>query len=496
MADAADDSVSRRLRNWGLPHLIPVFLEKSVTEAAFKRLNEGHISHLLKGFGDQVVFEYHYKQFLNGVEIWVLPVDTNLNEDASSSHISHSPLSHISAIAPGSSAASCSSSVPSVSSVASCSSSVPSVSSRASSPSISSTPSYCLCYQWGLARQQWMFSYGCNVLQLKRRLREREIRKVCDIIVNEFLKDKPDEKILPSQLENWAEKFFLVFPLTPKALFYSTRINNRAYTLNSSGSLRSAYYGYRREIKLMRDEFVDENDDDDFDDQDELPAANDVKEAIEWLTDHFEPMDQVLEKWAKTHGYRKLLLNTTLKDLSSYLDKFKILRQPFGYLLVQSDFAVSYPESVAALASKLDDFVTLVFDRLKKVRPCPRFLKAVINQEEANVMTGGKLNSIRILLSLSYLLPTVTVSKKKVGKITAEIPGWRSTKHEVQNGFITLIDDVSKLQETVSRRDLRFASLNLTRQLFVIWVGNESQIATSYVSVNDFLYQFSEPLDS
>ncbi|XP_011858711.1 PREDICTED: uncharacterized protein LOC105556239 [Vollenhovia emeryi] len=93
-------------------------------------------------------------------------------------------------------------------------------------------------------------------------------------------------------------------------------------------------------------------------------------------------------------------------------------------------------------------------------------------------------------MNLCYLAPIQTVLKKK-----ANAPGWRPSRQEIQDGFITLIPDVSKLEETINSRNTKFQERKIIRQPFVIIVGADiDSILHSYVSVNDILYKFESPL--
>lgn len=63
----------------------------------------------------------------------------------------------------------------------------------------------------------------------------------------------------------------------------------------------------------------------------------DCANELVWLYNHFEPWPEV-EKWAATREYRLSLLNDTKSKvlLLDYLEKFKVLRQPNGFVLVST----------------------------------------------------------------------------------------------------------------------------------------------------------------
>lgn len=60
-----------------------------------------------------------------------------------------------------------------------------------------------------------------------------------------------------------------------------------------------------------------------------------IDAQLTWLTTHLGYSEEVEEKWEATRRYRLDILNIKDGTLSDYLDRFKLLRQPDGFMLVR-----------------------------------------------------------------------------------------------------------------------------------------------------------------
>jgi len=94
------------------------------------------------------------------------------------------------------------------------------------------------------------------------------------------------------------------------------------------------------------------------------------------------------------------------------------------------------------------------------------------------------------LLCLPFLIqPSSSGKRKKGGK------SWRPSRAEIRDGFITHLQSVAELKETVDRRRDKFASLSLTLQPFVVVVGPTiDAIHSIYVVVEDNFFKVDNVL--
>lgn len=74
-----------------------------------------------------------------------------------------------------------------------------------------------------------------------------------------------------------------------------------------------------------------------------MNVAEEILVDLIWLESHLEPWHCVEEKWQNTGAARKAQRDSKNYNINDYLDRFKILRQPTGHLLVSYCLGFSPP---------------------------------------------------------------------------------------------------------------------------------------------------------
>ncbi|XP_067212132.1 uncharacterized protein [Linepithema humile] len=262
------------------------------------------------------------------------------------------------------------------------------------------------------------------------------------------------------------------------------------------GKLITKYYSIRKEFKALG--IIASKSKDQSDSQDDLVADDDLQGKLAFLKENVEPWPTIIDYWTDTSKQRiaqlhaksrltnkendkrninksktnRVILQTTtliqekkeLENISTYLKKYPVLQEKLGYTLFEIDFDLLYPEQKLKAYNSYSEF-------------CNRIIQALNNEDNkcetvkdncllfANDEISEDSKNLVALLSLCYLDTVVTVARKS-GRT------WRPPHREIQEGVISQIESVQKLQTFIQEREKKLIHWNLTMQPYVLVCGS------------------------
>ncbi|XP_011698121.1 PREDICTED: uncharacterized protein LOC105456047 [Wasmannia auropunctata] len=97
-------------------------------------------------------------------------------------------------------------------------------------------------------------------------------------------------------------------------------------------------------------------------------------DSFQWLRRCLEPQSEATVKWKETASVRLLKLRSTeyrrkkrkqfICGITEYFNEFRVLRQPWGYILLEQDFNHLYPNNLMQLLSNWEKVVP----KIKKLK--------------------------------------------------------------------------------------------------------------------------------
>ncbi|KAF4531566.1 hypothetical protein B566_EDAN013570 [Ephemera danica] len=202
-------------------------------------------------------------------------------------------------------------------------------------------------------------------------------------------------------------------------------------------------------------------------------------EALQWLENNIEPFQTVSDKWKATTASRLANIGRTIR---SQFERFKALKQPNGYSLIDIDFSSLHPgkESVLfnlwpTIADKLIKLVTAAKE--KSLSPLVLELLRSASQVDAS----QELKNLCAFFILPFICP---VSRTLV----ANNISWRPSASEVQRSFILL--DASQVTEANDDRRKFCQEKGLSLQPYIVLVGpNLCSITARFVIIENIFYK-------
>ncbi|EFN78310.1 hypothetical protein EAI_06320 [Harpegnathos saltator] len=151
-------------------------------------------------------------------------------------------------------------------------------------------------------------------------------------------------------------------------------------------------------------------------------------DSFQWLRRCLEPQNEAIVKWKETASVRLLKLRSTeyrrkkgkqfISEITEYFNEFRVLRQPWGYILLEQDFHYLYPNYSMQLLSNWEKIAV----KIKKL------LKTTIKSTTVEG-TVGKINLfseeiVKVLLAIPTLFSPTNVGK------------WHPTAADLGAGFL------------------------------------------------------------
>ncbi|XP_048000032.1 uncharacterized protein LOC125237110 isoform X2 [Leguminivora glycinivorella] len=229
----------------------------------------------------------------------------------------------------------------------------------------------------------------------------------------------------------------------------------------------------------------------------ELEIAVD-EETLIWLQYNKEPFQEVKDKWLQTRQYR---METDYKNakhnLQDILKKYPLLKQSFGFQLIELDFEYSHPKRGISLFLQFPQF-------LKKVNDT--FIRVKVFQDLKNLFNNTEKEDTKVFIALSLLcgklVPTVgrfdAGNKDKDEKRSSKAEKTKYNKPtilESRDSLILHVKTQGDIQNRLTtRRDIQLKK-GLTCQPVVICVGPDVENLTEfYVNFDDVTYQLESLL--
>ncbi|XP_044011925.1 uncharacterized protein LOC122854951 isoform X2 [Aphidius gifuensis] len=292
--------------------------------------------------------------------------------------------------------------------------------------------------------------------------------------------------ISKEQFNTWSDEAVILFPGTSKTALYTPyrshrvqesmpdgQIVKRVQKIKASGSFvnhLSYTQGQLKEKHLTTDPWQ----------HIEAPVVRDANEeeqtAVDWLSHHLDPDDQVKIKWDQSFGIRQQKLKSGNYQLHEYYKDFPCLEVAIGAELLSSDFNKIYPDA----ADKL-------FDRWEIVRPV--LINYLNSCKDITQADSGLVHALPTLphhnqdAIIFYLLPYII-----------QAPSLRLKKGEKNNKlsiverrafFMIHVETAADIQPAINRQRNILSNHNLTFQPIPVLVGPINDIQSVYVYVNE-----------
>lgn len=295
-----------------------------------------------------------------------------------------------------------------------------------------------------------------------------------DCIMNEHLREDYDKKFSYEMEVCLAEKVVELFPTEEKSVWASPNPGGRE-SAEGRRKLVQRYYSKRRFLRrgrlLKKTQKSKETPNVSSDEEDEDDPSND---DILWLKNNKQPWSRVEELWKATSAYRLRKLRAGTSSTDSYMSAYPALRDPIGYLLLEMDFDLEFPNSRVNLFGEWPNLSAFIESKLPK---------AELSKIENCLTPEGK--RIKTICALPYLFQVSTCAKKGKNK------QWRPSRYEVGEALLLHVKTIGDIEPTLlNRLKEKYEPYNLTLGPQAIVVGPDvDSIEQSYIRINNILYK-------
>ncbi|XP_051172325.1 uncharacterized protein LOC127288735 [Leptopilina boulardi] len=314
--------------------------------------------------------------------------------------------------------------------------------------------------------------------------RSEIVRIVGDKLLN--LKQNPSR----DDFEEVDKKIRQVFPSESEFVYFIRAKTNGIYQRNHEGKLpnyirNQKYYCRKLETsaEIIQNDFNETSSDEEVSENSDKISI-DERNADGWLKEHLEPWEDVLKYWKLTHHLRtkKLTSEINSDQIYKYFEEYKILRLVSGYILLQIDFALQYPNSENSLNNdweiKREALIKLISLECKtdEVREILSRLSKLTNEEKDNLVF--------------QCIPDLFGNEpRKRGKGKSVTP--RATVAESKEAFILHVTTANDINPAISRR-LNQMKIGSTLQPFVLVVGaTRAKLSRYYCVIDTVKYDFT-----
>ncbi|KAK0161694.1 hypothetical protein PV327_008113 [Microctonus hyperodae] len=302
---------------------------------------------------------------------------------------------------------------------------------------------------------------------------------IVDVIISKLLKDH--DRLTNVQLENIAKSIVEIFPTESIKTYYiapiSKAVSCTKKSIPSRGKLVDKYRNKLRQRKILsevvktQETSVVESDDKDNDKK--------VTQSVEWLKINRAPWKDVLHHWQLTfYLRRKSIEKNKDRKVNLLFEQWPILKQPNGYLLIESDFR----------ALKLTDVI---------------ITKEIWETFFQNVRTVVSLSDLLILDDVTddcrVVIQTLLLSHyvPPKGRIRVQEKHVKFSIPDCKNSMIVQVarsDDIAMAQENI---EIKSAQSRMPLQPYMIVVGETmTRISEFYVCVDRVRYKLHSALSA
>ncbi|CAH1110926.1 unnamed protein product [Psylliodes chrysocephalus] len=305
---------------------------------------------------------------------------------------------------------------------------------------------------------------------------------IADIIIRNELEGQPDKRISGNRFMELSEMIVQLFPTEYKQIYFSKEKieKNKKIETVAKGKLVSKFYTLRRSFRdcgLLPKDGKQKSDTN-------LPTTDDEnthEDIILWLKNSTEPWTTVEENWTKTS---KIRANDLLHPgkLVQYFESFPCLRSEKGYLLVEIDFNILFPDHGMNLFNSWESISSKIVEHASRdIFSKDNAIKELLDDLTADISSDARANIVMLLLT--YILPTISIRKgKPAGR-------WRPSRLEVAEGFWLRLKNISELAQAVNNKVEKLQKLGLCVQPLVIVVGpSNTEIQSVYVRIDQHMF--------
>ncbi|XP_036348020.1 uncharacterized protein LOC118757415 [Rhagoletis pomonella] len=202
-------------------------------------------------------------------------------------------------------------------------------------------------------------------------------------------------------------------------------------------------------------------------------------EAKNWLKNNIEPYDKVVEYWNVTYETRQKLFNSTITT-NDILIEWPILKQQFGYFLIELDFEKKYPLKSNCLLEEWDNLVTKLIPRFNNYAK-DKYGLQLLEKLTTNIDKNARDVIVSLLLH-SMLKPTHRKKNKKTTLFESREAFLihAATRQELQHKILEGINKC-KAGETVQPHLCGIGEDDINLTEFYIFFAN------SYYKVGNFM---------
>lgn len=182
-------------------------------------------------------------------------------------------------------------------------------------------------------------------------------RKLVDLLITLELQKDTERCISATRFEQLAKEINDIFPNEIPEIYYVSRSTVGNQIFAPKGKLYNKYANYGKALRKsgQRESTVVEN-------SEETTSEATIDAALLWLSTHKDPWDDAVKNWRLTidnriksrtgnvtvvskKGKRRRVMKDkeNLETILDYFEKFAVLKQPFGYTLLEIDFNQMYP---------------------------------------------------------------------------------------------------------------------------------------------------------
>ncbi|KAF7987565.1 hypothetical protein HCN44_003428 [Aphidius gifuensis] len=286
-------------------------------------------------------------------------------------------------------------------------------------------------------------------------------------------------------LNTWADEITVLFPGTSKTSLYTPYRSNKVQVLMQDGQIVrrvqkiKASGSFINHLSYVQGQLKQQHLTTDPWEHITAPVVRDPTEeeqsAVDWLSSHLNPDDEVKTKWDQSFNHRQQQLKGDYQ-LHQYFKNYPCLKVAIGADLLVSDFNKIHPDT----ADKL-------FDRWEVARPL--LINSLSNCKEITQADKRLVQALPTLLQhnqdsvIFYLLPyLVQALPSRLKK------GEKNTKFSIAERrafFLIHVHTAADIQAALNRQRAKLVEPNLTFQPIPVIVGPINNIQSVYVYVNE-----------
>ncbi|XP_046398617.1 uncharacterized protein LOC124165308 [Ischnura elegans] len=259
-------------------------------------------------------------------------------------------------------------------------------------------------------------------------------------IIAHELRDNLDKRLSPDRLNYLANKIVELFPTESKGCWVS--VDSRGVCETGKGKLYCKWYNTRRchsKLGLIRGRNRGAKRSHDSIDQElGVKEYQEDDDFHQWLKGNAVPWVTVLEYWENTHQIRHSCLQKDENSIYDYMMEYPALRLDKGYMLLEKDFCLRFPQSSMSLNTLWPKLCNFILERVCVKGELKKALDDATSPDERTSLA---------LLNFSRVFPSINAKKQ-----TKYVKEWRPSKMEAQEAFVLHVENTEELETKLELR--------------------------------------------